>query len=81
MRYRSGCPYCGSENVDAEFVDVGVGFEQVTAAECGECGSVQVNPHDEEAKAKLTEVERKVYWHRGEDVTEEQVAKILGSSG
>jgi hypothetical protein len=41
------CPICDSENIDAEFVDIGVGEQQCTPYVCGDCGSWQVGPYDE----------------------------------
>ena len=41
------CPICDSTNIDAEFVDIGVGEQQVTPYVCGDCGSWQVGPYDE----------------------------------
>lgn len=35
------CPWCRSEEIDAEFVDIGVGMQQVTPYVCGECGAYQ----------------------------------------
>jgi hypothetical protein len=35
------CPFCGSPWVDAEFVDIGVGMQQVTGAICFDCEASQ----------------------------------------
>lgn len=42
------CPFCDSSNVDAEFVDVGVGVGgvQVTPYDCGDCGAQEMHPGD-----------------------------------
>ena len=56
------CPYCGGET-DAEYVDIGVGEEQVTPFMCGSCLAMQLNPYHDNAKA--TDEERRVGWWRG----------------
>jgi hypothetical protein len=42
------CGWCGSKDTDAEYVDNGVGMQQVTAAVCNHCGAVQIGPYNEE---------------------------------
>lgn len=37
------CPYCGHIGY-AEFVDIGVGLEQVTPYHCHHCGADEINP-------------------------------------
>jgi hypothetical protein len=41
---RGKCPWCGSRNIYADFVDVGVGGEgiQVTPYECQVCHAIQI---------------------------------------
>jgi hypothetical protein len=39
------CPYCGEE-CEAEFVDIGVGMQQVTPYECHKCHAYQAGPYD-----------------------------------
>lgn len=34
------CPTCGAK-MDAEFVDIGIGFQQLTPYECGACEDVK----------------------------------------
>jgi MinD superfamily P-loop ATPase len=61
------CPYCGQE-CSAEFVDIGVGMQQVTPFACEGCHAVQIGPYDEERP--LTEQEIKTGWYEpqaGED--------------
>lgn len=41
------CPICDSTNIDAEFVDIGVGEQQCSPYSCGDCLSWQVGPYDE----------------------------------
>lgn len=69
------CPWCGLPT-DAEFVDIGVGFQQVSGGWClgvyqgpVGCGSYEMAHH--QIDGRLTEVEMVVGW-RGphEDVAE-----------
>lgn len=64
MRSGPRCPFCSSTNTDAEFVDVGVGFEQVTPYICGDCEAMQIAPH-QYSEGRGTEEERAVGWFRG----------------
>lgn len=57
------CPFCNGPT-DAEFVDIGVGFQQVSPARCNDCGAVQFNPYDDELPA--SEEEHRAGWHKGE---------------
>lgn len=57
------CPYCNGI-CDAEFVDIGVGFQQVTAYSCRDCMAYQMGHPLEDAKL-ATEEERKTGWWRG----------------
>lgn len=36
------CPYCGSGELDAEYVHNGLGYEQVTPKSCYGCGAVEI---------------------------------------
>lgn len=55
------CPYCRGL-CDAEFVDVGVGMQQVTPYYCNDCGALQVGPHDE-IDRELTPKEVETGWY------------------
>lgn len=57
------CPYCNGI-CDAEFVDIGVGYQQVTAYQCRECQALQMG-HPKEDLSKATAEERKNGWWRG----------------
>jgi hypothetical protein len=46
------CPFCGSDNVDANFVDIGVGEQQVTAYCCFDCHACQLGPNDHPENAE-----------------------------
>lgn len=39
------CPYCGNP-CEADFVDIGVGMQQVSPYRC-ECGAVEAGPYDD----------------------------------
>lgn len=58
------CPYCGCY-ADAEFVDIGVGYQQVTPYSCGNCDALQMNPYNDNSRA--TEEEKKFGWWKGRD--------------
>lgn len=38
------CPYCGYEKMEADWVDIGVGYEQCGPYFCGECGASEIGP-------------------------------------
>jgi len=57
------CPYCDGIT-HCEYVDIGVGFQQVTARQCQDCLAVEMG-HPEEDRTKATDEERKVGWWRG----------------
>lgn len=55
------CPYCNSEMIEPEYVDVGFGGGanygvQVTPWECGNCGAREIGAYDE--PRELTEREK-----------------------
>jgi len=50
------CPYCGTET-RAEFVDIGVGYQQVAPYRCGACFAVQIGPYDKERPLSDAEIE------------------------
>ena len=54
------CPYC-SEPCEADFVDIGVGFQQCGPYHCLNCGASEIGPHD--APRELTEDEKKHRWY------------------
>lgn len=42
------CPDCGGTDLEAEFVDIGVGEQQVTPYHCNTCGWQERNPYDDD---------------------------------
>lgn len=54
------CPWCESGKVEAEFVDVGVGHQQVTGHLCHTCGAYELG-HNVDTTS-ITEAEQKVGW-------------------
>jgi hypothetical protein len=64
--YGVDCPYCGCGDTWAEFVDVGVGHQQVTPYICENCGAYQTSPWmEDEDREKLSPIERKTGWYMG----------------
>lgn len=56
------CPYCGEHCCDADYVDVGVGFVQVSAHQC-ECGASEIGGYVPLDKRKfLDRRERETGW-------------------
>lgn len=62
------CPYCNSENIDCEYVDIGVGSIQCTPYVCHDCNAIQINPYDKSSKP--SEEEKKIGWWKPEDPTD-----------
>lgn len=61
---RDTCPFCGSTNIDCEYVDIGVGFQQVTPYFCSDCLAHQMNPPYDDYP-DVTAEERATGWVRG----------------
>lgn len=57
------CPYCDGE-CEADYVDIGVGMQQVTPFGCYDCGAVQVNPYHKDLV--LDEDEKLTGFHKGQ---------------
>jgi hypothetical protein len=53
------CPWCGSTQLYAEFVDIGVGSMQVTPYECCSCDARQFMPDD---RSDFAEENRLRWW-------------------
>lgn len=53
------CRWCDAVT-DAEFVDVGVGYVQVTGGECRNCGAHERGPYMNDGR--ITEVEQATMW-------------------
>ena len=54
------CPFCGALCC-ADFVDVGVGFQQCGPYHCEACGASEIGPYDK--PVPLTEEERRIGWY------------------
>lgn len=54
------CPYCGFD-CTADFVDIGVGFQQCGPFHCDHCGASEIGPNDEDCE--LSESEKKTDWY------------------
>lgn len=53
------CRWCSTPTY-AEFVDVGVGYVQVTGGECPACGALERGPYMNDGR--ITEVEMATMW-------------------
>lgn len=54
------CPYCGAMCC-ADFVDIGVGFQQCGPYHCEACQASQIGPYDEDRP--LTDREKETGWY------------------
>ncbi len=68
------CPYCESDNCEAEWVDVGVGFVQCGPYVCRDCGASEIGAYD---KTPATEFEKSKGWY-APDNHSEHVSTIAG---
>lgn len=59
------CPFCLGARVYCEFVDIGVGYQQVTPYDCGDCGAQQMSPYGDNSRA--TARERWFGWWMGQE--------------
>lgn len=61
------CPYCGNENCQAEFVDVGVGMVQCQPYHCDACGATEIGPTTTPDRP-LTDDEKRTGWLPGGEI-------------
>lgn len=54
------CPYCDTV-CRADFVDIGVGFQQCGPYHCERCGASEIGPYDD--PRPLSECEEKTRWY------------------
>jgi len=54
------CPYCQTP-CRADFVDIGVGFQQCGPYHCDVCGASEIGPNDE--KRPLSDDEKRTGWY------------------
>lgn len=54
------CPYCGAI-CRADFVDIGIGFQQCGPFHCDACLASEIGPYD--AERPLSDEERKTGWY------------------
>lgn len=57
------CPYCGTV-CRADFVDIGVGYQQCGPYHCDNCHASEIGPYDEERP--LTVDEKRTGWYAPE---------------
>jgi hypothetical protein len=56
------CPYCNAICC-ADFVDIGVGFEQCGPYHCESCGASEIGAHDRYDYDAMTQRERATGWY------------------
>jgi hypothetical protein len=62
------CGWCGSDNLSCEYVDIGVGRQQVTPYECISCGAVEMSPdHFSNPDHEIDDEDRRRGWYAGPD--------------
>lgn len=54
------CPFCKTDCL-ADFVDIGVGYQQCGPYHCDQCGASEIGPYDNERE--LSEQEKAVGWY------------------
>lgn len=54
------CPYCGTR-CDADFVDIGVGYQQCGPYHCEACGASEIGPNDKDRP--LSADEKRTGWY------------------
>jgi hypothetical protein len=67
-RTATKCPYCGAL-CDAEFVDIGVGEQQVSPHHCHSCGATEIGPFDRPERP-LTDEEKRTGFYEPTDRAE-----------
>lgn len=68
------CAWCEGD-ADAEYVDIGVGQQQVDPGRCRDCGAVQMGGYGEDKADAIPEENRRRWW-MGED-TEDFMIHVL----
>jgi hypothetical protein len=58
---RMTCPYCGNPDCQADYVDIGIGLQQMSPFYCEGCGACQIGGYDN--PAELTEDEKRTHWY------------------
>ena len=69
------CPYCGHV-CEADFVDVGIGYQQCGPYHCDNCRASEIGPHD--APRELTAREKETHWYGPESVPSEHANMLNG---
>lgn len=72
---KQACPYCNML-CDADFVDIGVGFQQCGPYYCQNCGASEIGPYDDERA--LTEDEKRTGWY-GPNSEPGSSANVIGN--
>lgn len=76
------CPFCNATDCEADFVDIGVGHQQVSGYQCS-CGAAQYSAYIEKDElAKLTEFERRCGWRAPQGYEErERCTRLVDGEG
>lgn len=69
------CPYCGAEECEAEWCDVGVGYVQMGPFHCEACGAFSIGAYD---KTKPTKEERECGWYKPDRGTLPDTVSTIG---
>ena len=64
------CGWCGSTDVEAEYVHNGVGYQQCGPHICATCHAVEISPYNEDP---VTDEEKLRHFHMGHDSEELKV--------
>jgi len=62
---RQTCPYCDNDQCQADYVDIGIGFQQCAPFYCDNCGACEIGAYDD--PVELTELEKKTHWYEPGD--------------
>jgi hypothetical protein len=54
------CPYCGSTQIDAEYVDIGVGQQRITPFYCYDCAAAEIASYE----VYMSAVELALGWYK-----------------
>lgn len=76
MDQKLKCPWCDEDAFEGEYVDVGVGYQQVTPHFCDNCYSFQIGPYDDK---EATGEEKRRGWYKGTRLHEayEAIADVV----
>lgn len=56
------CPYCGTKDCEADWVDVGIGLTQCGPYHCEACGAIEIGAYDK--PSVLDDKEKETGWYK-----------------